>query len=118
QNPSFPRQRVIHHSRASKNICHLQIISPRAGELFYLHSLLMYVPARSFEQLRIVDGTVHPTFQDTAIALGLFTDCLEAIQCLEEARQLQSSPREFHFLFIQVVLNLPCNALDLFNSYW
>ena len=78
----------------------------------------MYIPARLFEQLRIVDDTVHPTFQDITIALGLFTDCSEAIQCLEEAKKLQSSPREFHFLFVQVVLNLSCNALDLFNSYW
>src|SRR5438067_10140031 len=89
-NPLFPRQRVLRRSQASRSICRLQIISPKAGELFYLRSLLLYVPARSFEQLRTVDGTVHPSFQDAAIALGLFADRSEAIQCLEEAKQLQS----------------------------
>ena len=42
---------------------------------------------------------------------------MKAIQYLEEAKQLQSSPREFRFLFVQVVLNLPCTARDLFHSY-
>ena len=64
-----------------------------------------------------MDGTIYSSFQDAAIALGLFTDRSEAVQCLEEAKQLQLSLREFRFLFVQVVLNLPCTARELFNSY-
>ena len=60
----------------------------------------MYMPARLFEQLQIVNGTIRPSFQDAAVAFSLFIDWSEAIQCLEEAKQLQSSPREFCFLFV------------------
>src|SRR5438874_5943123 len=48
-NALFPCKRVLHYSVTSKTVCQLQIISPKASELFYLHSLLLYILMIFFE---------------------------------------------------------------------
>ncbi len=74
-----PRQRGLAIGR-------VQHFSPNAGERFYLRMLLMRVPgATSFENLRTVEGTAHPTFHEACIAMGLIEDDNEWISCFTEA---------------------------------
>ena len=48
------------------------MVSPTAGEVFYLYCLLLRQPTRSFNQVRTVDGIMFDTFHEAAIQLGLF----------------------------------------------
>ena len=64
--------------------------SPAQGERFYLRMLLTIVTgATSFPHLRTVNGTVHNTFKQACVALGLLQDDQEWVQCLTEASQMQ-----------------------------
>ena len=50
----------------------IQTVPVREKELFYLRALLQDRPATSFQDLRTVDGLPLQTYQEVAIALGLF----------------------------------------------
>src|SRR5437763_2205831 len=116
-NPSFPVKKVVQRSINSRNITRLHSILPRMGELYYLRSLLLHKPARSFDELRTISGILHPSFQEAAIALGLFSNHSEGFECMREAVQALFIPHQLQFLFTQILLNLPCSALDVFTTF-
>jgi len=76
----------------------MSMLYPNIGELWYLRLLLLNIPIRSFEEAKIVDGTVYETFQKAAIARGLCRDQVEATRCFKDA-MIFSSPPELRELF-------------------
>jgi hypothetical protein len=66
----------------------------REKELFYLRALLKDRPASSFQDLRTIDGVPFQTYQEAAIAQGLFQDLRESEYALTEAIADFSSPSE------------------------
>jgi len=62
--------------------------------------------ATSFQHLRTVEGVEHPTFKTACLALGLLADDQEWIQCLDEARVMQTGS-QLHSLFAIILTN--CN---------
>lgn len=53
-------------------------VHPSAGERYYLRMLLNVVKgATSFEDIRTVNGVLHPTFRSACTALGLLGDAKE-----------------------------------------
>jgi hypothetical protein len=88
--------------------------SPNAGERFYLRMLLMRVPgATSYEYLRTVEGTIHPTFQAACIALGLVEDDNEWVSCFTEASNWASGSA-LRALFVSALQFNLSNA----NALW
>ena len=85
-------------------VARLIIISPTAGELFYLRCLLLQRPARSFSDLRTIDSFTYNTFHEAAINLGLFTTENEGHFALLEAVVSFCTPAQLHFLFARIVL--------------
>lgn len=78
--------------------------SPSAGERFYLRMLLTVVKGpRSFEELRTVDGVIHPTFRDACLARGLLENDGEWRQCLLEASIMHTGSR-LRYLFATILL--------------
>nr|GAT43574.1 transcriptional factor B3 [Mycena chlorophos] len=66
------------------------VLKWRPGERFYMRTLLTVVKgARSFEDLRTYNGTVHSTFLQACLARGLLEDDGEWRQCLQEAGEMQ-----------------------------
>ena len=64
----------------------MYFVGPSGGERFYLRMLLTAVQGpQSFEDLRMVNGVVHPDFKSACIALGLLDSDEQWNQCLEEA---------------------------------
>ncbi|KAK9074064.1 hypothetical protein SSX86_006661 [Deinandra increscens subsp. villosa] len=62
-------------------------VSPSLGELYFLRILLNKVKGPvSFEDIRTVNGFVHPTFRDTCYAMGVLDDDREYIEALQEAK--------------------------------
>lgn len=65
--------------------------SPSSGERFYLRTLLTVVKgSTSFEDLRMVDNILHPTFRDACVARGLLEDDGEWVICIQDACQMQT----------------------------
>lgn len=96
----------------------MYIVSPKDIERFCLRLLLLHVSgAESFEALRTVNGTVHPTFQTAARELNLFEDDLEWKRCLQEAAHFQMPAQmRMTFAFILVFCH-PENSLELWNDF-
>ena len=73
------------------SIGHLHFASPSSGECFYLHTLLTVVKgARSFEELRSVDGTEYATFKEACLERGLLEDDQGWRLCLQEASGMKT----------------------------
>jgi len=97
RNKVSPRRKRI-------KVARLQIISPTAGEVFYLRCLLTRCPARSFIGLRTINGFTHSTFHEAALSLGLFTNENEGHFALLEAVVSYCTPSQLRFLFARIVL--------------
>ena len=106
-----PRERGF----AIGRIC---FVHPTAGETFYLRLLLTVIKgAKSWDNLRLVDGVQHPTFQAACVALGLLQDDGEWNQCLAEAGEMQTG-LQLRRLFAMILLNChPTSPLTLWNTH-
>ena len=92
--------------------------APSAGERFYLRTLLTIVKGpTSFQDLRTVDGYIHPTFKAACLARGLLEDDAEWIQCLREAADMQTGS-QLRSLFATLLLHChPTTPGDLWNQH-
>jgi hypothetical protein len=80
------------------------MISPTAGELFYLRALLLHRPAQFYEELRTIDGTVYTTFHQVGVLFGLFSNENKAHFALHEGVLCLITAHQLCFLFAQVIL--------------
>jgi hypothetical protein len=96
---------VILRAATKVHLSRLQSVRPSQGELFYLRALLQIRPARSFLELRTVDGCEYPTYQQAATHLGLFADKNEAVYTLAEAVHALKTPRQLRLLFVHLLVN-------------
>jgi hypothetical protein len=101
--PSSNRHKVCPRQRGIK-VVRIQIISPTAGELFYLRCLLTHLPARTYRDLCTVDNVLYDSFHDAALHLGLFTDQNEGYYALLEAVTSYHTPAQLRFLFTRLIL--------------
>ena len=92
-----------HHN--NPHITRLQPVQLSLGDVFYLRVLLQTRPARSFEELRTVDGILYPSFQDACIALNLFSNETEAEYCFTEAIESLHTPHQIRLLLIHMLTN-------------
>ncbi|XP_071712046.1 uncharacterized protein [Rutidosis leptorrhynchoides] len=93
--------------------------NPASGERYYLRMLLNIVKGpRSFEEIRTVDGTLHPTFKDACFAYGLVNDDKEWTEAISEAK-LWASGSQLRELFVTMLLfcNVS-NPLKLWELNW
>lgn len=64
--------------KRGNRIGRIMYVHPSAGERYYLRMLLNVVKgATSFEDIRTVNGVLHPTFRSACTALGLLGDYKE-----------------------------------------
>ncbi|XP_071718873.1 uncharacterized protein [Rutidosis leptorrhynchoides] len=92
---------------------------PASGERYYLRLLLNKVKGpQTYEEIRTVDGTLHPTFKDACFAYGLINDDREWTTAITEAR-LWASGAQLRDLFVTILLF--CNVtkpLTLWELNW
>jgi hypothetical protein len=109
QNKVCPRRNGV-------KVARLQMISPTAGELFYLRCLLARRPARSYRDLRTIDGETFQSYHETAVHLGLFSHQNEGRFALLEAVACYCTPAQLRFLFSRIIIEgFP--ARDLWNEF-
>ncbi|CEM06285.1 unnamed protein product [Vitrella brassicaformis CCMP3155] len=108
--PNFPQHFVWNQKnkrwtrrRHGSTIGRVYNVSPAAGERFFLRILLHHIPgAKSFQDLRTVDGVVHSDFRSACNALGLFRENAESIDCLQQAKEWQM-PHQMRHLFVELL---------------
>jgi hypothetical protein len=103
--PNVPLMHVILRSHKNPHLTRLQPIRLSLGDTFYLRVLLQTQPARSFEDLRTVNGSIYPSFQETCIALNLFSNETEAEYCFTEAVESLQTPYQMRILFVHMLTN-------------
>ena len=65
-------------------------LNGRQSELYFMRMLLYHkAGAKSFKDLRIVDGEEQPTYQEACIKMGLFADDSEVDRVMEEAASVR-----------------------------
>ena len=96
----------------------IRFVHPTAGETFYLRLLLTVTKgAKSWNDLKLVNGVQYPTFQATCLAMGLLQDDGEWDQCLAEAGGMQTG-LQLRRLFAMILLNChPTAPHTLWNTH-
>lgn len=110
-----PPMHVVQRDPSRPHLSRLQSVHISHGELFYLRILLLSKPGNSWEDLRTVGNTVHPSFQSACIALGLFADRDEAHFCMQEAIDTLRTPHQLRILFIHLLTN---SCIDSPLQFW
>ncbi|KAK4700477.1 ATP-dependent DNA helicase PIF1, partial [Phenoliferia sp. Uapishka_3] len=114
-SPHWPQKAVRHRTRGSK-VARIHTVRPGHGDVFYLRVLLHNRPARSYEELRTVEGVVYLSFQGAALALGLFSNSAEGVYTMQEAVASFKSPGQLRFLFVLLITE-GSNAITLWEQF-
>ena len=104
--------------RGENVIGRLYMADPKQGEKYYLRMMLSYIKgAKSFEDLRTVNGILYNTYKEAAKAMGLLDTDDEWDRCLAEAVIFQK-PGKLRQLFVQLLFYCrPVQPEDLFFKY-
>ena len=88
------------------------------GERFYLQTLLTLAKGpKSFDDLKVLDGIVLPSFHDACLAKGLLQDDGEWYICLTEAAESQTGP-QLRYLFASLLLfSTPSEPEHLWSTF-
>ena len=89
---------------------------PSAGESFFPKLMLEHRAARSYEELRFIDGKQYETFGEATLALNLISRDSEASQCMNEAVTNLRSPGQLRTLFV-LLLNEGAAGKPLFEEF-
>jgi hypothetical protein len=117
---TYKRQTGCWHERrrGSGAIGRIYFISPNAGDLFYLRTLLCVVKGpKSFSDLRTYRSITYSTYRDACIARGLLEDDGEWRQCLSEASAIQSGQALRQLLGMIMQFCQPTHPDALWNEY-
>jgi len=107
EEPYHDKQHTMirnHRHKTDPHIARIHIVSPTAGELFYLCCLLLTCPARNYRNLRIIDGRTFSTFHEAATYCGLFSTQDEGMYTMQEAILSLAAPPQLRFLFSHLIL--------------
>ncbi|KAK9671842.1 hypothetical protein RND81_12G058200 [Saponaria officinalis] len=101
------------------SIGRMAFVHPTAGERYYLRQLLNYVKeARTFEEIRTVEGHTYKSYKEACSAMGLLNNDKEWHNALQEANQW-AMPSQLRELFVTMLLF--CEVTDVVtlwnNSY-
>ncbi|GAU90479.1 hypothetical protein RvY_02887 [Ramazzottius varieornatus] len=87
-----------------------------AGEVYFLRMSLDRRPARSYDDLRTVDGIYYSTFSEAAVSMGLVAKNGEADLRMQEAIECLRSPAQLRSLFV-LLINEGAPAADLYCRF-
>ncbi|KAG2209273.1 hypothetical protein INT47_005565 [Mucor saturninus] len=99
----------------NQTIGRIYSVSPKESEKYYLRLLLNYVRgAKSFEDMRTVEGVLYETYQAAARAKGLLADDEQWDTCLLESDTFQST---FMLRQLFVIILVFCNPSSPFQLW-
>jgi len=127
-HPDPGKRCFVWKSRGTR-VCRLFRHTPKHGDVYYLRKLLMYRPARSYEDLVTVGDEVlrveleaggqSLNFQGAVRRLGLLFGDSEFEDCMQEAVTALETPMALRYLFVQLTLEFAGAApmLQKFGEY-
>ena len=107
-----------HQRGGDKVISCIYTVHPNEHERYFLRTLLLHVcGAKSFEDLRSIDGIIYSSFKDACNALGLLSDDTEWHNTLVEAAIFQM-PAQLRRLFAIILTHYdPAKPLKLWDDH-
>ena len=109
---------VIQRDTMHPHLSRIDAIRPSQGELFYLCAILQSRAVLSYLDAHTVNNVTYETFQEAAIALGLFADQNEAQYAIDEAIATLATPRQLRHLFVHLLVNDCVLApVDIWSKY-
>lgn len=104
--------------RDHKTIGRLYTVNPRNQELYCLRLLLLRIPgATSYDSLKTVNGILHNTFKDAAIAINLIFNDEEFRRAIAEAIVVEMPKQLRHLFAICCIFNTPTNAREVWEEF-
>ena len=101
------------------SIGRLPFAHPNCGERYYLRLLLTKLHgATCFEDIRTIDGVLHPTFKSACMALGLLNDDGEWHDALNEALTWASSVHLRNMFYSVLMFSDIADPVRLWESHW
>lgn len=99
-------------------ISRMYSVSPTDPDKFFLRLLLLHIPgARSYDDLRTVNGELLESFRDACIQLHLLADDTEYANAMNEASQFQM-PRQLRNMFATICAYCQlADPVSLWNDY-
>jgi len=122
----FPRLWVWNRSskrwtirQKDSSIGRLPFAHPNCGERYYLRLLLTKLHgATCFEDIRTIDGVLHPTFKSACMALGLLNDDGEWHDALNEASTWASGVHLRNMFYSMLMFSEIADPVRLWESHW
>ena len=109
-------RRVI--NRRAKVVARMYWIPFEFQDLFFCRLLLAKRPARSYEELRTVSGTLYSSYEEAARAWGLLDDENEYTQCMRESVCILSA-KALRKLFVTLICFGPVSvAKQLWDEFY
>jgi hypothetical protein len=102
-----PLMKIIQRSHTQPHrapVARIQTVRPGMGEVFYICALLCHRAVTSWNELRMIENTLHPTYAEAAQAFGLFENGNEAELAMEDAIACLRTLSQLRFLFAQLIL--------------
>ncbi|CAN6678727.1 unnamed protein product [Malus baccata var. baccata] len=113
------REKMWKPRKRKGSIGRITYVHPASGELYYLRMLLnLKKGALNFDDLKTVNGIVHPSYHAACKSFGLLGDDKEWIEALSSAVNVASSP-QLRQLFVTIILYCDVvNPETLFDTHW
>jgi hypothetical protein len=89
--PGRPQQRIRLRAQGDV-VARIVMVYAHHGDVYYLRAILMHKAANSFEDARTVNHVIYLTFQEAAVAMGLFSDNNEGTVAFLELLSLGVTP--------------------------
>ena len=104
--------------RNHRSVQRLYSVNPKDEDRFFLRLLLLHVPgAKSYDDLKTVNGVICNTYKEACQNLNLLDDDNMWEETLDEAA-LVKMPRQMRQMFATlIVMNSPQDPLRLWNKY-
>ncbi|KAE8230528.1 hypothetical protein CF326_g4466 [Tilletia indica] len=115
------RPQVVKRRTRGVKVARIKAVRPGAGEIFYIRQLLLHKAASTWSGLKAVVGadgitTRYSTFQEAAVAEGLFAGTDEATLAMREAIAVFTPTKQLRFLYCLLVVD-GALALNMWEEF-
>ncbi|XP_058729905.1 uncharacterized protein LOC131601957 [Vicia villosa] len=111
--------RAWHPRQRGNSIGRLTYIPPGCGNVFYLRLLLtIQKGCTSYNDIKTVDGTIHKTFKEACIALGLLQNDKEFVDAIIEASHLASGNQMRRLFVMLLFMDSMTNPFVVWEATW
>jgi hypothetical protein len=102
--PGRPQQRIRLRAQGDV-VARIVMVYAHHGDVYYLRAILMHKAASGFEDARTVNHVIYLTFQEAAVAMGLFSDNNEGKVAFLELLSLGVTPSRLRWTFCLLAMD-------------